>query len=243
MRATLRQTSPRLAFLIPDFHNPTGALIDEDARREVLKAARQTGTTVIVDESFVELGFVDPARPCAAIDPSVVTMGSLSKPVWGGLRIGWIRGSADLVQRLAVLRASVDMGGAVLDQLVAARIVPMLDELMPERVAGLRAQRDTLLAALTRELPEWRAPEPQGGLSLWVELDAPMSTPLSLLAAPAGVVMVPGSRFGVDGTLERFLRIPFALPSERLDEAVRRIAGVWHQLDRSAASSRQLVVA
>jgi aspartate/methionine/tyrosine aminotransferase len=64
-----------------------------------------------------------------------------------------------------------------------------------------------------------------------------------MLAAPAGVIAVPGSRFGVDGTLERFLRIPFALPPDRLDEAVRRLAGVWHQLDRSAVPSRTLVVA
>jgi DNA-binding transcriptional MocR family regulator len=110
-------------------------------------------------------------------------------------------------------------------------------------VAGLRRQRDALLAALARELPEWRAVEPQGGLSLWAELNAPLSTSLSMLAAPAGVIAVPGSRFGVDGTLERFLRIPFALPPDRLDEAVRRLAGVWHQLDRSAVPSRTLVVA
>ena len=114
---------------------------------------------------------------------------------------------------------------------------------MPERVAGLRVQRDAMLAGLARELPEWRVSQPQGGLSLWAELDAPMSTPLCLLAAPAGVIIVPGSRFGVDGTLERFLRIPFALPAERLDEAVRRIARVWRQLDRSAVGARHLVVA
>src|SRR5664279_465741 len=243
MRSALRQTSPRLAYLIPDFHNPTGALMDNRARRDVLRAARQTGTAVIADETFVDLGLVEHARPVAAIDPAVITIGSLSKSVWGGLRIGWVRASADLVQRLAVLRASIDMGGAVLDQLVASQILPDLDQLMPERVAGLRVQRDAMLAALARELPEWRISQPQGGLSLWAELDAPMSTPLCLLAAPAGVIIVPGSRFGVDGTLERFLRIPFALPAERLDEAVRRIARVWRQLDRSVVGARHLVVA
>ncbi|MCW2494661.1 PLP-dependent aminotransferase family protein [Jatrophihabitans sp.] len=243
LRSTLRQTTPRLAFLVPDFHNPTGALMDEADRREVFRAARQTSTTVIVDESFVELGFVDGARPSAAIDPSVVTIGSLSKPVWGGLRIGWVRASSELVQRLAVLRSSVDMGGAVLDQLVAASIMPQLDALMPARILALRRQRDALMNALARELPEWRVIEPLGGLSLWAELDAPLSTRLSLLAAPAGVVIVPGSRFGVDGTLERFLRIPFALPPDRLTEAVSRLAAVWSQLDRSGAPARQLVVA
>jgi DNA-binding transcriptional MocR family regulator len=244
MRTTLRQTSPRLAYLVPDFHNPTGALIGDDARRDVLRTARQTGTTVIVDESFVELGFDGQRRASsAALDSHVIVVGSLSKPVWGGLRIGWVRASSDLVQRLAALRASIDMGGAVLDQLVAAEIVPQLETLMPERVALLRTRRDAVLAVLARELPEWRVTPPQGGISLWAELDAPLSTALTMLAAPAGVVVVPGSRFGVDGTLERFLRIPFALPEDRLELAVQRIAGIWRQLDRAGVPTRQLVVA
>jgi DNA-binding transcriptional MocR family regulator len=244
MRATLRQTAPRLAYLIPDFHNPTGALVDDDARRDVLRTARKTGTTVIIDESFVELGFSGgPRRSSAALDSSVIVVGSLSKPVWGGLRVGWVRASTEMVQRLTALRASIDMGGAVLDQLVAAQIVPQLDALMPERVATLCTRRDALVAALTRELPEWRFTQPQGGISLWAELDAPLSTQLTMLAIPLGVAVVPGSRFGVDGTLERFLRIPFALPPDRLDLAVVRLAAAWRQLDRSGAARRQLVVA
>jgi DNA-binding transcriptional MocR family regulator len=86
-------------------------------------------------------------------------------------------------------------------------------------------------------------PVPAGGLSTWAELDAPLSTPLSLLAPPAGVMLVPGSRFGVDGTLERFLRLPYAQPADRLDLAVRRIATVWEQLDRTGSRARHLVVA
>jgi DNA-binding transcriptional MocR family regulator len=243
IRATLRQTSPRLAYLTPDFHNPTGALVDESARRDVLRTARQTGTTVIVDESFVDLGFCPGARASAAIDPSVISIGSLSKPVWGGLRVGWLRAAPDLVHRLAALRASIDMAGPVLDQLIAVDLFDRLDEITAARVAELRPQRDALIAALARELPQWRIAVPQGGLSMWAELDAPLSTPLTLLATQVGVVLVPGSRFGIDGTLERFLRLPFALPAQRLDEAVRRIAGVWTQLDRSNVSTRQLVVA
>jgi DNA-binding transcriptional MocR family regulator len=243
MRATLRQTAARLAYLTPDFHNPTGALVPEADRREVLKVARQTGTTVVVDESFVDLGFGVTERPTAALDPTVVTVGSLSKPVWGGLRIGWLRASTDLVHRLAALRTSIDMGGPVLDQVVAAGLLPQLDTIAAQRVAELRPQRDALVAALAAELPTWRMTMPQGGLSLWAELPSPLSTPLTMLAAQAGVVVVPGSRFGVDGTLERFLRLPYALPAERLVEAVHRLAGVWAQLDRTGAAARQLVVA
>ena len=243
LQATLRQAAPRLAYLTPDFHNPTGALIDQDSRRDVLRVARQTGTTVIVDETFVDMGFCRSERATAAIDGTVITVGSLSKPVWGGLRVGWVRASADLVHRLAALRAGIDMGGAVLDQLVATALFDQLEAIKSVRIAELRIRRDALLTALARALPQWRVAVPQGGLSLWAELDAPLSTPLSLMAGQSGVVLVPGSRFGVDGTLERFLRLPYALPAPRLEEAIRRLSGVWAQLDRRGATARQLVVA
>jgi DNA-binding transcriptional MocR family regulator len=243
LRSTLRQTAPRLAFLTPDYHNPTGVLVDESDRRAVYRAARDVGTTVIVDESFAELGFGGRAAPSAAIDGNVITLGSLSKPVWGGLRIGWVRASPDLVGRLAAVRATIDMAGPVLDQLVASRFVEDLDDILAERVAEIVPRRDALMAALRTELPQWRFIVPQGGLSLWAELDAPLSTPLSLLAGQAGVIVVPGSRFGVDGTLERFLRIPFSLPSGRLVEGVRRLADAWTAIDRTNPTARQLVVA
>ncbi|HEU5266412.1 MAG TPA: PLP-dependent aminotransferase family protein [Jatrophihabitans sp.] len=247
LQATLRQTNARLAYLIPDFHNPTGALVPEPDRQAVLRTARQTATTVVVDESFVDLGFRVGERAMAELDPTVITVGSLSKPIWGGLRIGWLRASTDLVHRLAALRASIDMSGPVLDQLVAASLIERIDEIAAVRIAELLPQRDALIASLHTELPDWSVTVPQGGLSLWTQLPAPASTPLSMLAGQAGVVLVPGSRFGVDGTLERFLRLPYALPAPRLVEAVRRIAGIWRQLEGSGTagglSTRQLVVA
>jgi DNA-binding transcriptional MocR family regulator len=247
LQAALRQTNARIAYLIPDFHNPTGALVPAAERREVLRAARQTGTTVVVDESFVDLGFCAGEPAMADLDPTVVTVGSLSKPIWGGLRIGWLRASTELVHRLAALRTSIDMGGAVLDQVVAASLVDRIDAIAAARTAELLPRRDALVGALRRELPEWSVTVPQGGLSLWAQLPAPLSTSLVMLAGQAGVIMVPGSRFGVDGTLERFLRLPFALPAPRLIEAVQRIAAIWRRLDDSVAAgdlgARQLVVA
>jgi DNA-binding transcriptional MocR family regulator len=243
LQAALRQSSPRLAYLIPDFHNPTGILIDEAARRDVFRAARQTGTAVIVDESFVDIGFTAAERASAAIDSTVITIGSLSKPVWGGLRIGWIRASADMVRRLAILRATTDLAGSALDQLVATALFPRMDEIAALRRTELLPCRDALLAALGRQLPGWRWAVPAGGLSVWVELDAPLATPLSLLAAQSGLHIVPGSRFGVDGTMERFIRLPFALPIDQLEEAVTRLADAWAALDRSRPAERPLVVA
>ena len=140
----------------------------------MLRAARRADTTVIVDETFVDLGFAGPATPAAAIDPSAITIGSLSKVVRGGPRIGWIRAQADLVQRVAALPAATDMGGALLDQLVAVELMGRLDDLAAARVAEVRPQS-------TRCWRRWPATCPaggsarQGGPSLWAELDAPLS--------------------------------------------------------------------
>ncbi len=142
-----------------------------------------------------------------------------------------------------MLRATTDMAGSALDQLVAVGLMARLDDIVATRRAMLTPQRDALLAALARDLPTWRVPAPLGGLSVWVELDAPVATPLSLLAAHHGVNIVPGSRFGVDGTLERFIRLPFAQPADRLTEAVRRLALAWAQLDGTRLADRPLVVA
>jgi hypothetical protein len=243
MEAVLRQSSPKLAYLIPDFHNPTGVLVDDDARDAVFGVARQTSTTVVVDETFLGLGFVPDATASAAIDPAVITIGSLSKSVWGGLRIGWIRAPAELVQRLAALRTSIDISSPVLDQLVAVELMGQLDTIFATRVEELTRKRNSLQRQLADSLPEWKAAEPDGGLSLWVDLGAPVSTALTLLARPAGVMIVPGSRFGVDGTFERYLRLPYAHAPDRLADAVRRLARVWRGLDRGGGDTSHLVVA
>lgn len=192
-------------------------------------------------ETFVDLGFAGPATPAAAIDPSAITIGSLSKVVRGGPRIGWIRAQANLVQRVAALPAATDMGGALLDQLVAVELMGRLDELAAARVAEVRPQSTRCWRPGPRPARLAGQP-PEGGPSLWAELDAPLSTPLSVLAQQAGVQLVPGLRFGADGTLERYLRLPYTQSAEVLERAVTRVRGVWATLDRSALAPRPLVV-
>ncbi|GAB2486547.1 aminotransferase-like domain-containing protein [Jatrophihabitans fulvus] len=246
LRSALGQSAPRMAYLMPDFHNPTGALVPTADRRAVVAAARRTGTLLLVDEAFLDLGFRDTRRdlpsPMAALDPGVVTVGSLSKTVWAGLRIGWLRAAPELVRRLAALRTSIDLCAPVVEQLAVAALLPRIDELAAARAAMLEGQCDVLLDALARELPAWRTTRPAGGLSTWIELDAPVSTPLTVAAAGLGVQLAPGSRFGVDGTLERFLRLPFALPAPRLAEAVSRLARARDQLGSVPRAASPAVV-
>jgi DNA-binding transcriptional MocR family regulator len=233
----LRQTSPRLAYVIPEFHNPTGHLMPVELRERLVAAAHASGTDLVVDESFVDLPLDGtPMPPPAAVfdrHSRVISIGGMSKAYWGGLRIGWVRASAPTVQRLAAARVGVDMASPVLDQLVAVQLLDRQDEIVPARRVQLAAQRDALLAAVREQLPEWRIRVPSGGVTLWAELDGPISSALSRAAEEVGVRLAPGPRFGLDGTLERFLRLPFTLPADDLTDAVKRIAAVRHDLDRA----------
>ncbi|SNY51036.1 PLP-dependent aminotransferase family protein [Paractinoplanes atraurantiacus] len=237
----LRQTRPRVSYVIPEFHNPTSHLMTADLRERLVATAHATGTELIVDESFVDLPLDDQEMPppVAVFDrhSRVVSIGGMSKAYWGGLRIGWVRASAPLVQRLAAIRVGVDMASPVLEQLVAVRLMHQATQIVKARREELRLQRDALVTALRASLPEWSFVLPAGGVSLWAELDGPISSALSRAAEDVGVRLAPGPRFGLDGTLERFLRLPFTLPAEDLIEAVRRIATVRHDLDRATSPS------
>jgi DNA-binding transcriptional MocR family regulator len=238
--STLRQERPRAAYVIPEFQNPTGHLMDAGLRQRLVAAAHVAGTDLIVDESFVDLPLDDlPTEnnemppPVALFDrhARVLSIGGMSKAYWGGLRIGWVRASAPLVQRLAPIRVGVDMASPVLEQLVALRLLAQHRPIVAERRRQLRQRRDALVAAVRAELPEWSFRIPAGGVMLWAELDEPISTALAHAAEGAGVRLAPGPRFGLDGTLERFLRLPFSLPPAELAEAVRRIAAARRDLD------------
>jgi DNA-binding transcriptional MocR family regulator len=174
----------------------------------------------------------------------VITVGDMSKPYWSGLRVGWVRAAAPVVQRLAATRAGIDLASPVLDQLVAVRLLARAGEILPARRVELAARRDALVAALHDELPQWRFTVPAGGVSLWAELDAPVASALARTAEELGVRVAPGPRFGADGTMERFLRLPYTLSPADLVEAVHRLAAARHDLDRSGrAPAASLMVA
>ena len=237
LAATLRQAAPRLAYVIADHHNPTGLTLPDAERDRLVALARATRTPLVVDETLAELVLDEDApapTPLAAHD-DVIAIGSMSKAYWAGLRIGWIRAAAPLVQRLAQARATIDLSSPVVEQLVATELLADPDAVLLPHRAALRARRDALAAALRTTLPGWSFELPRGGLSLWVELDAPRSSALAAVAIQHGVRLAAGPRFGVDGAFERFLRLPYTLPEPRLAEAVERIALAWHAVAAGTA--------
>jgi DNA-binding transcriptional MocR family regulator len=113
---------------------------------------------------------------------------------------------------------------------------------LPERREILRSRRAHLQSLLREHLPDWQPGPGAGGMSLWVRLPAPMSTALSAAASRLGLDLPAGPRFGVDGTLERFVRVPYALPEEQLGEAVELLARAWHSVTGLSASEPTTVV-
>src|SRR5690606_24245003 len=103
---TLLAARPHVAYLIPDFHNPTGGTLPEGQRSSVVATARSAGTQLLVDETTAELD-IDRGwtpTPLAAFGPNVITVGSMSKIAWGGMRIGWIRAEPDVISKLLAIR-------------------------------------------------------------------------------------------------------------------------------------------
>ena len=227
----LTQSRPRLAYLIPHFQNPTGALMPAEQQRSIAAAAHKSGTWVLADETVLDtaLDVPVPAPFSASVRPGdqdmVLSCGSLGKSFWGGLRIGWIRGSARVIHELAAMRAATDLASPVLDQLIGIRVLRVGESLLAERREQWREQRAALTAALDAVLPSWTYRLPAGGLCLWLRMDREDSSTLAQRVQSHGVWLHSGPRFGVDaGTFDRYLRLPYTLGAADLTEAVHRIA-------------------
>ncbi len=241
MVAVMNQQRPAMAYLVPDFHNPTGRIMSGLQRRRLARAADSTGTVLVVDETLrgLNLDGVE-VPPMAAFSPAVVSIGSLSKSHWAGLRTGWIRADEELINHLVITRTTMDLGGPMVEQLAAARLVSAYSEPLDSRLAELRHNRDALMELLAEHLPDWEVERPQGGLTVWCRLPSPGSTALTVLAPDFGVRLAAGPRFGVGGAFEHYMRVPYTLPPAQLEVAVRALRAAQDKLDASPQLRRSL---
>jgi DNA-binding transcriptional MocR family regulator len=237
--ATLRQGSPRAAYLVPDFQNPTGHLMTDAQREEYAANLRRTHTVAIVDEAHQALALEGQAmpRPFATYAPDTITIGSASKSFWGGLRLGWIRAPHDAMERLTRARVSLDLGAPVLEQLALVQLLAQAEEILAANRARLREQRDALVDAVRTALPEWTFHIPTGGLALWCRLPGRYGTAVAAEAEVRGAIVAPGPIFAAEGGLDTFVRIPWTRPADELRSAVARLAEAW-EVVRSRPSTR-----
>lgn len=234
------RTLPVMAYLMPDFQNPTGRSMTPGERDAFVAAGERAGAVLVLDETTGDLD-IDrgPQAPgFEATEPgTVVRIGSLGKTVWGGLRVGWVRADGDLIRRLVAARPAHDLGTPEFEQAIATALFDRFDEVVAQRSQLLRAGRDAVAGALRLHVPQWRVPETSGGVSLWLELDAPLSSALVLEARSRGVLLTAGPRFSVDGGHDRHLRVPFTSPPDEMTRAARVLADAWASVKAGAPSS------
>lgn len=230
VRDALRQRPARLLYLTPTFHNPTGGTLPEGTRREIARLAADAHLPLVEDESLVDIaleGTPPPAIAALAPQAPVMSIGSLSKLCWGGLRIGWIRAPEPVLLRLASLKVASDLGSSMLSQLVAVHLLDRAEDVRRLRRAQIVRQRDALATALAERLPEWSWTLPGGGLSMWAGLPHGDAAEFAQIALRHGVSLLPGPSVSPDGGHAQHLRLVYVHEAPVIAEAVKRLARAW----------------
>jgi DNA-binding transcriptional MocR family regulator len=230
IRDRIKSTAARLVYLTPTFQNPTGSVMPVAARKDVGRIIAGSGIPLIDDGTLADLvldGSTPPPLASYAPQAAIITIGSLSKLVWPGLRIGWVRAPAWIIERLARLKSSMDLSSPLLTQAIAVRMLEDIGLARRLRHLQLRPRRDLLIELLRKQLPGWTFRVPSGGLFLWVELPRGDARELAQVALRHSVIVLPGPHASALGRYENFLRIPFLAEPETLRTGVRRLAAAW----------------
>lgn len=203
--AMARRPSPRALVVVPDFHNPLGQSLGEAARERLIALSQAHGVPIVEDDPYGLLAFDGSATlPLVARDPArVIYLGSFSKIVAPALRCGWLIAPPGLVDKLRVIKESIDLETSALIQrtLAAFLAAGYLGDHLDAVRALYRERGACMVQALARYFPpgtRWSAP--RGGMFIWAELPEGIDT-LALLpaAVEAGVAYVPGAAFGSSG--------------------------------------------
>ena len=170
----------------------------------------------------------------------MLTIGSMSKLFWGGLRVGWIRASEEILARIAKLKIMADLGGSLVGQLAAVRLLAEAPKVRQSRRREIRERLDRLTKLLGKLLPDWRWAPPAGGLSLWVQLPHGDASEFAQVALRHGVSVVPGPLASPDGSCADRLRLPYVLEAGPMTEGVERLARAWSAYSAHAAPARKV---
>jgi 2-aminoadipate transaminase len=227
-----RGITPKYIYTIPTVQNPTGTIMPQARRAELLELAGQYGVPIFEDDCYADLiwdGRRPPALYAMSKTGNVIHIGSFSKSIAPALRVGFIVAPWNALSRMLALKT--DAGSGALEQMVLAEYcAPHFDSHVPKLTRGLRAKLDTLMEALNEQFGTSAEFEtPQGGIFLWVKLPDHVDTlKLYQAALKAGVAINPGPEWSTDKTYAGSrLRLCFASPShEQIREGVATLAEV-----------------
>ncbi|MBI3454184.1 MAG: PLP-dependent aminotransferase family protein [Candidatus Rokubacteria bacterium] len=244
----LERHAPKFFYCQPSAHNPTGLRMAAEVARRILDVAARQQVPIVEDGFDGSLYYGNgPATPLRALDREhlVLYIGTFSKILFPGLRLGWLVAPAPVVERLAAAKQLADLHTSPLIQAAVHRFCErrLLDRHVARLADEYGRRRAALLAALRRHMPDgvtWT--EPMGGFSLLVTLPPGLdATALLPRAVERGVAFTPGSVFFVDGGGEHTLRLSFsAVPASRIDEGVRRLADAIKAQQKRPARDRGL---
>jgi 2-aminoadipate transaminase len=211
---------PRFIYVIPDFQNPSGITMSLEKRRALVALARAREIPIVEDSPYRELNFAGSALPSLwtiSGGENVILLKTLSKMLFPGMRLGWIAARGELMDRIVMLKQSVDLCTASFTQFIVAEYIlrGRMTETIRKAVECYRPKKDAMLAALERAMPvgaSWS--RPGGGMFLWLSLPPGLSgAEVFDRAAGAGVVFVKGRQFHCDGSGEGTARLNYSFPS------------------------------
>jgi DNA-binding transcriptional MocR family regulator len=234
---TIANSAVQAVYLMPTFHNPTGAVMAEEARRELARLSQSAGVPIVEDDTLANLALTTAAPPPISAFTNhapVISIGSLSKLFWAGLRIGWIRGPISVIAQLGRMKAVADLGTSLVSQAVAVELLRQAEQVHQHRRRELTERLALLETSLERLLPSWHWRPPPGGLSVWARLPYGDALELGQVASRHGVLVAPGLAMSATGGFRDFLRLPFDHEPQVLQDGLRRLAGAWEEYRASA---------
>ncbi len=227
-----KKKKPKFIYVVPDFQNPSGVTMSLGRRRKLLQLAYKHEIPVVEDSPYRDLRFTGQSvPPIYALDKEnqVMMLGTFSKLLCPGLRLGWLMAPTEWMDRMVVAKQAMDLNSPSFTQLIAAEYIKR--GLLKEQIKGIcqlyKKKRQLMLDALQKYMPKgvtWTKPE--GGLFLWVRLPKKMSAnDLFLKAIDNKVAYVIGSAFHCNGKGQNTMRLNFSYASDaQIDEGIKRLA-------------------
>lgn len=245
LASILQKGDAKLMFTVPTFHNPTGLTVGRTRRERILALTRTYGVPVVEDDTYGDLRFIGARIPSCRSLPGaehVIQLGSFSKSVAAGIRLGYIIAPDRVLARLAPIQEVHNISVPPLSQAVMARFITSgaFKRHLSRLRKALRERRDAMLEAIHASFPrESEVTEPKGGMHLWVVLPEDLSAlDLQRTALAHGLSFAPGPLFFPDGRGTNCLRLNFSThaPSVTRD-AIARLGGLIHA--RSATPTQK----
>lgn len=237
LKEALSSEKPKLMYMVPNFQNPSGISYSEENKREVSELLRGRSTIVIEDDPYGDLRFEGEAGKSfrELLPDATVLLGSFSKTIVPGFRLGWIAAPKRIMEKLIIAKQAADLHTSHFTQAIICRYLRDndIDSHINKILAVYGSQCSAMIRSIQKYFPrEVTHTRPQGGMFIWAELPKNRaSLDLFELAVKEKVIFVPGDPFYVNKTRTRTLRLNFSCVDEKtIDIGISRLGGAIREL-------------